>query len=433
MKNVKKEKIADEKLQIVHVDISLLKVATYNPRTWDAEAESHLMESLNKFGFCDPVIANGPENRKNILIGGHFRYSCAKKIGLKTIPVVYVNIPDIKKEQELNLRLNRNTGSWNYELLKEFEIDTLLSVGFDDSDLSDIWDNALEVSDDDFKVENELKKIITPKTKIGDKYFLGNHVLICNDSTNPDVIAELTKEKEVSMLYFDSPYNTNLNYNNGISTNGKYGGKVNDNKSPADYKEFVKKIISNGLTIAKNDCHIFEWCDQNYVGMVQNIFEELSIKNKRTCLWIKNNFCMTLQTAFNKATESCCYGTTGSPYISNSDKNLHEILNKEIGVGNNAVDEIMDMLDIWVVKRLAGQDYTHPTEKPVTLHEKPLRRCTKIGDTVLDLFGGSGSTLIACEQMKRRCLTVEISPIFCDLIVRRYELLTGEKAKLIRK
>ncbi|KKQ45977.1 MAG: methylase N-4/N-6 protein [Candidatus Moranbacteria bacterium GW2011_GWC2_37_8] len=431
-KNVKK-KVADEKLQIVHVDASLLKASDYNPRKWDKKAESGLKESIERFGMCDPIIANGADNRFNVVIGGHFRLHVAKILGFNDVPVVYLNIPDVQKEKELNLRLNRNTGEWDMDLLKTFELEMLMDVGFDDGDLSEIWDGALETDEDGFDVEKELKKIETPKTKIGDIYQLGKHILICGDSMDQKVVAQLTNAKEVDMLYFDSPYNISLDYSKGISTSGKYGGRVDDNKSPAEYKEFVKNIISNGLSIAKSDCHVFEWCDQNYVGMVQDIFNELGIKNKRTCLWVKNNFNMTPQVAFNKVYEPCVYGTIGKPFLSPHEKNLNEILNKEIGTGNNAIDEIMDMFDIWVAKRLNAQDYTHPTEKPVTLHEKPLKRCTKIGDTVLDLFGGSGSTLIACEQMKRRCLTVELSPVFCDLIVKRYEVLTNKKAKLINK
>lgn len=432
-KTVTKTKPAVEKLQVQHVDASLLKASEYNPRKWDKKAESSLKESIRRFGMCDPIIANGADNRRNVVIGGHFRLHVAKLLGLEKIPVVYLNIPDIKKEKELNLRLNRNTGEWDLEILKTFELEMLMDVGFDDNDLSDIWDDALEIDDDEFDLEKEVEKINEPKTKPGDIYQLGEHVLICGDSTEESTITKLTKKKEVSMLYFDSPYNISLDYSKGISTSGKYGGKVDDNKSPEEYKEFVKNIISNGLNIAKKDCHVFEWCDQNYVGMVQQIFEELGIKNKRTCLWIKNNFNMTPQVAFNKVYEPCIYGTVGKPFLSKHEKNLNEILNKEVGSGNNAVDEIMDMLDIWIAKRLNAQDYTHPTEKPVTLHEKPLKRCTKIGDTVLDLFGGSGSTLIACEQMKRKCLTVEISTVFCDVIVKRWEKLTGEKAKLINQ
>jgi DNA modification methylase len=422
---------AANKLQVEYVDASLLKASEYNPRKWDAKAEAGLRESMEKFGLVDPIIVNGAPNRKNIVIGGHFRLHMAKKLGISQMPVVYVDLPDVEKEKELNLRLNRNTGEWDFEILKSFDMEMLMDVGFDDADLSDIWNDSLEVDDDEFNVEKELEAIKNPITKTGDIYQLGRHVLVCGDSTDSAVIEKLTDQKEVSMIYCDPPYNISLSYNNGIGTSGKYGGThTNDNKSLEQYREFLKKTIENALSVAKSDYHIFYWCDQNYIGLLQDLYREIGITNRRVCLWIKNNSNLTPQIAFNKAYESCVYGSVGSPYLSEQ-KNLNEILNKEVGTGNGALDDILDVIDVWVAKRLAGQDYTHPTEKPITLHEKPLRRCTKIGDTVLDLMGGSGSTLISCEQMKRRCLTVEWEPIFCDLIVKRFEALTGEKAKLL--
>jgi DNA modification methylase len=140
---------------------------------------------------------------------------------------------------------------------------------------------------------------------------------------------------------------------------------------------------------------------------------------------------MTPQVAFNKAMEPVIYATRGKPFLAPTLTNLNEVMNKEVTNGNRLSDDVLDLLNIWLVKRVAGQDYTHPTEKPPTLHEKALRRCTRPGDTVLDLFAGSGSTLIACEQMKRRCLTVEIEPVFCDVIIKRFESLTQTHAQKI--
>ena len=138
---------------------------------------------------------------------------------------------------------------------------------------------------------------------------------------------------------------------------------------------------------------------------------------------------MTPQIAFNKVYEPCTYGTRGNPYLAPI-HNLNEILNKEVGTGNQVPDDILDIFNIWLAKRKAGQEYLHPTEKPVTLHEKPLRRCTKPGDKVLDAFGGSGSTLIACEQLNRTAFLAEQSPIFCDVIINRFQELTGKEAIL---
>lgn len=417
------------RLQIQHIAIAELNLAPYNPRIWSDKAIVDLTASIKKFGIVDPIIVNSAQNRKNIVIGGHFRLKVAKDLGYKEVPVVFINIPSLQKEKELNLRLNRNTGEWDFELLKSFDVELLLDVGFDDSDLSHIWDENLSVENDDFDIAKELEKIKEPKTKLGDMYRLGSHRLICGDATNPEVVKKLVQDEKISMLYCDPPYNISLDYSNGIGTNGKYGGKTNDRKSEEEYKTFLKKTLENGLAVILPNSHIFYWCDENYIGLIQEIYQELGITNKRVCLWIKNNQNVTPQTAFNKVYEPCVYGIRGNPYLSDSVRNLNEVLNKEVGTGNRLTDDILDLFNIWLAKRLPAQDYEHPTEKPPTLHEKALRRCAKAGDIVLDLFGGSGSTLIACEQLKRRAYLSEIEPIFCDLIIKRFEKLTGKEAK----
>jgi len=420
----------NKRLNVCDVKISLLESANYNPRSWSEAAIADLTESVIKYGIVDPIIVNGAKNRKNIVIGGHFRLKIAKDLGYKEIPVVYIDLPDIEKEKELNLRLNKNTGSWDYELLKDFDIELLMDIGFDDSDLSHIWDDQLGVEDDDFNVTDELNQIIEPKTKRGEIYQLGKHRLICGDATDHKIIQKLCGGKQASMVYCDPPYNISLDYNKGVGNKSNYGGTTQDRKSATEYKAFLTKTIENALQHASSDTHLFYWCDEKNIGLVQEIYKELGIENKRVCLWIKNNFNVTPNVAFNKVYEPCVYGTIGSPYLATNVTKYHEILNKEVDSGNRAIDDIIDLFNIWLVKRIPTQDYEHPTEKPSTLHEKPLKRCTKPGDIVLDLFGGSGSTMMACEQLNRACYMVEIEPIFCDLIIRRYEQLTGKEAVL---
>ncbi len=418
-------------ITVEYVPIDSLRPASYNPRKWTPEEAAKLMESMKRFGMIEPLIVNQHPDRMNVIVGGHFRWAVAKESKFETIPVVYVYLP-LEKEKELNLRLNRNTGQWDFEILKDLGIDLLLDVGFDNQDLSDIWDSSLETDEDDFSVEKELAKIQTPTTKPGDIFALGTHRLLCGDSTDLNVVSRLMNGELADMIYCDPPFNIGLSYHEGISTSGKYGGKkTNDRLSFVEYRSFLAKTMKNALASAKPDCHVFYWCDENYVGLLQGLFAEHALTNKRTCLWVKNNFNLTPGVAFNKAYEPCVYAIRGKPYLDEKVRNLNEVMNKEIGIGNRAMEDIEELFDIWLAKRLAGQDYEHPTEKPPTLHEKPLRRCTKINDLVLDLFGGSGSTLIACEQMKRRCFTVELEPIFCDLIIKRYESLTGTKAKLL--
>ncbi|MCK9271926.1 DNA modification methylase [Candidatus Gracilibacteria bacterium] len=423
-----------QNLTIIQVPISELNTGEYNPRRHTKKQFSDLKESIKKFGFVDPIIANSNEVRKNIVIGGTFRLEVAKELGFIEIPVVYVNISDIKKEKELNLRLNKNTGEWDLDILKDFDVDLLLDVGFDNQDLSEIWDNILDIEDDNFNVEKELKKIKTPKSKLGDIYELGNHRLICGDSTDSKVVKNLMGENKTNYIYSDPPYNIGLNYSSGISSNNKYGGSFKeDKKSEKDYRGFIDSTIKNILNHANTDTHLFYWCDENYIGTLQELYKQNKIEHKRVCLWIKNNQNMTPNLAFNKVYEPCVYGIIGKPFINKDYKNLNEIQNKEIGTGNKCHDDIFDLFNIWLEKREDVNSYEHPTQKPPTLHEKALKRCTKLGDIVVDLFGGSGSTLIACEQLKRKAYLIEIDPIFVDLIIKRYEEFSGKKAKKLNK
>lgn len=410
-----------QNLKIAYVPVNSLKPAEYNPRKWDEKAEAKLTESFSEYGIVDPFIVNKAKGRENILIGGHFRWHIAKKLGHEEVPVVFVDIPDLEKEKELNLRLNRNTGEWDFKLLAEFDIELLLDIGFDDSDLSVIWDESLGIEEDEFDVQKELEQIEDPKTKDGEMFQLGNHFLICGDSTDSETVQKLLGKNKINTIYSDPPYNLDYDYQKGLGDTDKYKcKKVDDKLSRAEYRKFLESTLLNALKHCEKDAHIFYWCDQKYIGLIQDLYLKHGIENKRVCLWIKNNQNATPQVAFNKCFEPCVYGTIGKPYLSKKSLNFTEVLNPEVDTGNRTIDDIMDLLDIWLVKRLPTSEYLHPTQKPVTLHEKPLKRCTKVGDNILDLFGGSGSTLIACEQLGRKVFLVEKDPRFCDVIIQRY-------------
>lgn len=400
-----------------------------NPRNLSSEQASKLKESLKRFNLVEiPAI-----DTDNKILAGHQRVKIMLLLG-RGEEKIDVRVPSRKLSKEefekYNLISNRLTGEWNFDLLKNIEIETLLESGFDDSDFSQIFDNNLEIEDDNFDADKEALKIKDPKTKLNDYVLLGQNRLICGDSRNPNVVKRLVGDQKVSMLNFDPIFNIGLNYNKGIGTNGKYGGKVADKMTDEEYRVFLKTIFQNGLAHTGDDCHVFSFCDQSYIWLIQDLYKELGISNKRVCLWIKNNANITPQIAFNKCFEPCVYGTKGTPYLSPI-HNLNEILNKEVGTGNRLTDDILDLFDIWLVKRMAAQDYEHPTQKPPSLYEKAFRRCSKPGDIILDLFGGSGSQLIAAEQLKRRMFLSEIDPVFCDVIIARYKLLTGKEPKYV--
>lgn len=421
--------VGGKQFQIQYVPISSLRPAEYNPRTHRRKPLDHLKRSIVADGFCSPVIANSAPGREGVIIGGHMRIKAAKELGYTDVPVIFVYIPDLEKEKSLNLSLNAISGDWDFEMLKDFDLDLLEGSGFDMDELSSVWDSMLQIEDDNWDTEKELPEAHKTDIVLGDLFQLGPHRIICGDSQNPDTIARLMGEEQASLLMTDPVYNLSIDYGTGIGGKRNYGGSaVVDSRSHTEYAKFLITCVRNAQNTCKPDCHYFIWSDEIYVGLIQQIYMHLGVESKRTCIWIKDNQNPTPKVAFNKVTEFCSYGVTGKPYLNDSIKNLNEILNKELGTGNRLHDDIMDLLNIWLVKRLPGNTYTHATEKPPSLHEKALRRCSRAGDIVLDIFSGSGSLMVACDQLKRRAFMADITPAFVQLTINRYEKLTGNKA-----
>lgn len=400
-----------------------------NPRKISSKQLEDLKRSLRKFNLVEiPAIDTDGK-----IIAGHQRIRALQILG-RGKEEIEVRVPNRKLTQEeydqYLITSNAVGGDWDFEKLKSFDLEMLTDIGFSKDELSNIWDEHLEAENDEFNEEKELEQIKKPKTKIGDLIQLGQHRLICGSSTDPAVLARLFGDERASMIYSDPPYNINVDYNGGIGGKKNYGGNVLDSRTDAEYREFIAKTMVAALSVAKPDTHVFYWCDQIYIGLMQELYRELGIANKRVCLWLKNSQNPVPSVAFNKCYEPCVYGVHGKPYITKSIQNLNEVLNKEITTGNNLIEETLDHLDVWLVKRLSGKEYEHATSKPPKLHEKAIRRCTKPGDIILDSFSGSGSTMIAAEQLKRRVYALELEPVFCDLAIKRYEKLTGRKAKI---
>jgi DNA modification methylase len=395
-----------------------------NPRKISEKQMEDLKESLKKFNLAElPAI-----NLDGKICAGHQRIKALQLLG-RGEELIEVRTPNRKltpsEFKQYLLTSNRSGGSWDWEILaSDFDIDTLLTSGFDSTDLTNIFDDSLEVTDDNFDEEKELEKIKETDIKTGDIFQIGRHRLICGSSLDPEVVKKLMDGKQADMVNDDPPFNIGLSYDKGVGNKAKYGGTTNDSKSESEYRTFLKTLIQNALKVSKKDAHIMFWCDERYVYLLQEIYKELGIDSKRLCIWIKDNASPTPNVAFNKVTEYCVYGTVGSPYLSDKVKNLNEVLNKEATTGNRLSDDILDMLNIWLVKRLPSQDYQHPTQKPPTLHEKALRRCARPNDIVLDLTAGSGSILSACEQLKRTAYLCELEPIFCQLIINRFKQLS---------
>jgi len=202
-----------ENIKVQYVLISELQPAIYNPRKHSQEVISQLKNSIKKFDLVDPLIVNSTAKRKNIIIGGHMRLKAAKELGFKKVPVVYLNIPNIEQEKELNIRLNKNVGEWDWNLLSEFDESFLVDTGFSSQELDEIF--GIEDDPEIFDLKKELAKLDIQKIEIikGDVYQLGNHKMMCGDSIIEKDVLKLINNEKADMCFTDPPYL--LNYLKG--------------------------------------------------------------------------------------------------------------------------------------------------------------------------------------------------------------------------
>ncbi len=414
-----------EKLAWTTEKRSVIELIPYekNPRKISEYQLNNLKRSFEKFNLVEiPAV-----DLDGKIIAGHQRLKVMKLLGREN-EIIDVRVPnriltDEEYEQYL-LTSNAVTGEWDFELLKEFEFELLQDIGFDQKVLDDIWDTT-EITEKE-KVTDGGDISVEIQTKVGDLIQLGNHRLICGDCTNLGVLKILCGDERLDMIASDPPYNIDLDYNAGIGGNQSYGGNVIDKRTDEEYIDFLRSSMKAALSVAKPDTHVFYWNTEQHIWILQTLYRELGIENKRVCLWIKNGHNPTPGVAFNKCYEPCVYGTRGKPFLSEHNE-YTEILNTDIENGNKGFSTI----NVWLEKRLPSAEYEHATAKPASLHERAIKRCTRANDIILDSFGGSGSTLIAAEQLHRRAFLVELEPRFCDLICQNFESLTGKKRKLI--
>jgi len=402
-----------------------------NPRAISDKQMSDLKKSLKKFGLAEiPAI-----DKDGSILAGHQRIKALQLLdrGSEQIDVRIPNRKLTKAEaRQYLISSNKLGGDWDIEALKSFDLDLLSEAGFSDVELSEFWDKDLGTEDDEFDEEKELKAIKETDIKSGDLLILGKHKLLCSDCTDPQAIQALFGNDRTNMIYSDPPYNIKLDYDKGVGNKSNYGGKVDDDKSPEQYRAFIRQTLEAALPVSTKDTkdvHVFYWADEAWVWVLQTLYNELNIKNRRLNIWLKNSASPTPTVAFSKVLEFCAYGTINSPYLSKLVQNATEVMNTELGTGNQLLE---DVHNVWTAKRLSTSQYEHPTSKPPSLHEKAIKRCTKPNDIILDSFAGSGSTLIAAESLNRRVYTIEQNPIFCEVVRRRYEKLTGKKVEIIK-
>lgn len=449
MKTTKKSS-EEAKLQIEYVDISTLKESEYNPRVWSDDAKKQLKESLKRFGCVDPLILNSAPGRENVVVGGNFRLFTLKELGFKTVPVVYLHIADIEKEKELNIRLNKNTGAFDWDLLKNFSEDFLDDIGFTSQELDNIFD--FEENPEEFDLAKELKKldIETVEMQKGDLWELGNHRLLVGDSTVESDMLKLMDGEKVTFCCTDPPYR--LDYLSGKQKHGKattgFGYKrdrryLETNVLPDD---FTEKWMTNVHKVQHDDFNILVyenwknlrviWGEMEKYWKVKNMIvwhlenrhQNFAAKHK---FFSKHDIAMVgsspdkavdfnleqEEDALQNEYETALFAISGDPHWESYQKNKK--LCPTDFIEFRASDE-----------KHSGQGIVFGT-KPTEILIPYMKVLSKRDDIVLEPFGGSGSTLITAEKLKRRCRIMEKSPVYAEVIRKRWEKLTGLKAKKI--
>jgi len=436
----------DIKLKIHQVPIKELKPSDYNPRKWSESAINQLKESVEKFGMVDPIICNSASNRKNVVIGGHFRLKIAKDLGFKEVPIVYLNISDIEKEKELNIRLNKNTGEFDWNLLANFDETFLKDVGFSSEELDEVF--GIDENPEMFDLKKELKKLNISKIEIQkrDIWQLGNHKLMCGDSTIEADILKLMNGEKATMCFTDEPYL--LDYLHGKKKKGKategFGYKrdrryLETESLPPD---FMTKWMANINRIQKEDFTIISFENwKNLPLMWQEMSKYWKIRN--LIIWHTPNRVQGFAARykfFNKY-DIALLGSSGK-----SNLNLEaedELLDNEYGAALYATSGKPHFENYTKGKKICPTDFIEfrtadekSSGQGIIFGTKPLeilipyiKVLTKRDDLIVEPFGGSGSTLIAAEKMQRRCYLMEKSPVYCEVIKHRWEKLTGLKAK----
>jgi DNA modification methylase len=433
-----------QKLNIVYVPADSLRPSEYNPRTWNKEAITQLKESIKKYGFVDPLLVNSATNRKNVVIGGHFRLSIAKELGIKEVPVVYVNISDIEKEKELNIRLNKNLGDWNWSSLANFREDFLADIGFSSEELDEVF--GIDENPEIFDLEKELAKLNIQKieTQKEDVFQLGNHRLMCGDSTLEKNILKLMNGEKADMCLVDSPYILDYLHTKYKGKGSGFGFRRNRKYLETDVlpPDFTEKWMANIHEVQKDDFSIIAFENWKNIRIFWNEMEKYW-KVKNMIVWHVSSRTQgfAAKYKFFSKHDIAMVGTSGRLELNL--KNEEELLQNEYETALYAISGKPHWEGYEKGKRICPTDHIefkaddakHSGQgivfgtKPIKILIPYIKVLTKRNDLIIDCFGGSGSTLIAAEKMKRRCYLMEKSPVYCEVIKHRWEKLTGQKAK----
>ena len=394
-------------INITYYNANDLVMAEYNPRQLTKDQYTQLKDSINRFGLVDPLIVNKNKDRKNILVGGHQRLRIAKEIGLESIPCVEIDL-SYDQEKELNIRLNKNVGEWDYDALaNHFDVGELTEWGFSNDELQFYEDEPKQGLIDDDEIP-EVKESIT---QAGDLWILGEHRLLCGDATKKEDVDILMDGKKADMVFTDPPWN--VNYGENLA-NGKHKDRkiINDSMSTEDFKSFINQSFISLKNSSKEGCMTYIVMSAQEWGNLMLTLKENDYHWSSTIIWNKSSLIISRKDYHTKY-EPIWYGWL------NGESRLKPLKDRK-------------QSDVWDIQKPSSSKL-HPTTKPIELVERAVINSSYEKNIIIDVFLGSGSTLIACEKTNRKCYGIEIDPHYCDVIVKRWEEFSGKKAERVER
>lgn len=407
--------------QIEKRNIQDLKGYDKNPRRFTEKGLKDLKKSLQKCGDANIITINAD----NTILGGHARLTVMKQLGYKEVDVKVLNrLLNEQEVKEVVIRLNANTaGEWDMDKLQaDFELDDLQEWGLD------VEFNTDELVDKEVE-EVEVPEEVETRAKLGDIWQLGNHRLMCGSSTNPDDVKKLMAGQEVDLLVTDPPYNVNYEGSNGLKIQ-------NDNMEDLEFRQFLVDAFKSADEVMKLGAAFYIWHADSEGYNFRGACHDINWKVRQCLIWNKNSLVLGRQD-YHWKHEPCLYGwKDGAGHYFIDDRSQTTVFeDKKDDFKKMPKAELVKLLEEIYAQKISttvidcekpARNAEHPTMKPIKLIAQQIKNSSKLKQNVLDLFGGSGSTLIACEQLNRKNFTMELDPKYCDVIIQRWENLTGK-------
>lgn len=396
-------------LKIESIEVSHLIPYANNARTHSDEQIAQIAASIKEFGWTNPILIDG----ENGIIAGHGRLAAARKLGMDEVPAIQLD--GLSKAQKKALILADNklalNAGWDDKLvaielgeLKEMDFDiTLTGFSLDEFDALQPDEVTEGLTDEDAVPEVPEESV----TKLGDVWLLGNHRLMCGDSTSIDAVDKLMAGQKADLLHTDPPYNVDYdNFSRPKASKTNLGRIKNDKMGGKEFYQFLFDALSCGFSVCKDGSTAYVWHASSEHVNFTNALVDAGFDYTQQIIWKKP---MLLgRGRYQWAHEPCLMGVKGSPYFTDD----------------------RTKTTVWDFGGYDKSKNMHPTQKPFFIPEEAINNSSKQGSNVLDLFGGSGSTLLASEKLGRNCFVIELDPKYCDVIIKRWQDFTGKEATL---